>query len=279
MATMTDPQSLKALAPELIQTTLDAGKVVMGVYNSDFEVFGKADQSPVTEADRRGEDIITAALQEIAPDIPIVGEEAKSEGHCPDISGGLFWLVDPLDGTKEFVKKGSDFTVNIGLIKDGVPIAGFVLAPAMNKLYWGIRGAGAWTANTDNGEVKDQKPIAARATDPDKLIIVASKSHRSPELEAWLAHFPGAEHVSIGSSLKLCLLATGEADLYPRLGPTCEWDTAAAHAVLLAAGGSVEVNEGSPLIYSKDLRTFLNPWFLCRADTSFAVPPIGAPKN
>ncbi len=276
MTTKADPQSLKALTSKLIQTTLDAGEVVMDVYNSDFEVYGKADQSPVTEADRRGEDIITAALQEIAPDIPIVGEEAKSDGHCPDISGGLFWLVDPLDGTKEFVKKGSDFTVNIGLIKDGVPIAGFVLAPAMNKLYWGVKGLGAWTANICSGKVDDQKPIAARAANPEKLIIVASKSHRSPELEAWLAHFPSAEHVSIGSSLKLCLLATGEADLYPRLGPTCEWDTAAAHAVLLAAGGSVEVADGSPLGYAKNLKTFLNPWFLCRADTDFIVPALTA---
>jgi len=279
MATYTDPENLLSLVPRLIQTTLDAGKVVMEVYNSDFEVYGKADQSPVTEADRRGEDVITAALQEIAPDIPIVGEEAKSEGHCPDISSGIFWLVDPLDGTKEFVKKGSDFTVNIGLIKNGVPIAGFVLAPAMNKLYWGVKDAGAWTADTIGSTVSNQKPIAARAADPDNLVIVASKSHRSSELEAWLTHFPGAEHVSIGSSLKLCLLATGEADLYPRLGPTCEWDTAAAHAVLLAAGGSVEINGGGPLLYSKDLKTFLNPWFLCRADTNFAVPPIGSPEN
>lgn len=274
MITMTDPKALLALAPQIIQTTLAAGTVVMDVFNSNFEVYGKADQSPVTEADKRGEDVITAALSSIAPDIPIVGEEAKSEGHCPDISGGLFWLVDPLDGTKEFVKKGSDFTVNIGLIKDGVPIAGFVLAPAMNRLYWGVKDAGAWIADVKDEQMFNQRPIKARKADPENLIIVASKSHRSAELEAWLAHFPSAEHVSIGSSLKLCLIATGEADLYPRLGPTCEWDTAAAHAVLLAAGGSVEVETGSPLVYAKDLKTFLNPWFLCRADTNFKVPAL-----
>ncbi len=276
---MTDisPDALEQMSTAILQTMLDAGNVVMDVFNTDFEVFGKDDKSPVTEADRRGEEIITAALNEVAPSIPIVGEEAKSEGHCPDISGGVFWLVDPLDGTKEFIKRGSDFTVNIGLIKDGVPIAGFVLAPALGKLFWGISGKGAWIADVEDGKTLNKRSIAARQADPNKLVIVASKSHRSPELEAWLSHFPNAEHVSIGSSLKLCLLATGEADLYPRLGPTCEWDTAAAHAVLLAAGGSVEVTGGGPLSYAKDLSTFLNPWFLCRADVNFDVPDIGKP--
>ena len=273
----TSPDTLETLSPSILDTMLEAGKVVMEVFNTDFDVFGKDDKSPVTEADRRGEEVISAALSKIAPDIPMVGEEAKSEGHCPDISGGVFWLVDPLDGTKEFIKRGSDFTVNIGLIRDGVPIAGYVLAPALNKLYWGIRDKGAWIADVVTGEIKNQQPVQTRAADPENLVIVASKSHRSSELEAWLSHFPSAEHVSIGSSLKLCLLATGEADLYPRLGPTCEWDTAAAHAVLLAAGGTVEVAGGAPLHYAKDLTTFLNPWFLCRADTGFTVPDIGEP--
>lgn len=266
--------NLNEIMPVLLDTTLKAGTVVMDVFHSDFEVYGKDDKSPVTEADRRGEEVITNALKNIAPDIPVVGEEAKSEGHCPDISGGIFWLVDPLDGTKEFIKKGSDFTVNIGLIKDGVPIAGVVLAPAMQKLYWGIKGEGAWIADTEDETIKARSAISCRKADPDNLVIVASKSHRSPELEAYLENFPKAENVSIGSSLKLCLLATGEADLYPRLGPTCEWDTAAAHAVLLAAGGSVEVAGGAPLTYAKDLKTFLNPWFLCRADTNFEVPAL-----
>ncbi len=273
----TSPDTLEALVPDLIETMLEAGRVVMEVFETDFEVFGKDDKSPVTEADRRGEAIINVALARIAPDIPIVGEEAKSEGHCPDISGGVFWLVDPLDGTKEFVKRGSDFTVNIGLIRDGTPIAGFVLAPALKKLYWGIVGKGAWIADVPATGISNTQPIATRAADPDNLTIVASKSHRSPELEAWLAHFPKADHVSIGSSLKLCLLATGEADLYPRLGPTCEWDTAAAHAVLVAAGGHVDVTGGTPLTYAKNLATFLNPWFLCRADADFDVPDIGSP--
>lgn len=274
----TSQTALKALVPDLLNTMLKAGDVVMDVFNSDFDVYGKDDKSPVTEADRRGETVITSALSRIAPDIPIVGEEAKSEGHCPDISGGVFWLVDPLDGTKEFIKRGSDFTVNIGLIRDGHPIAGFVLAPALNKLYWGIVGEGAWIADVQDGVLSIEREISARSAEPDNLVIVASKSHRSPELETWLAHFPAAEHVSIGSSLKLCLLATGEADLYPRLGPTCEWDTAAAHAVLLAAGGHVTVAGGASLTYAKDLKTFLNPWFLCQADGDFSVPDIGTPN-
>lgn len=265
---------LQSFVAPLKDTILKAGDTVMEVYHSDFEVYGKADQSPVTEADRRGEAVIEAALAKMAPDIPIVGEEAKSEGKCPDISGGLFWLVDPLDGTKEFIKKGSDFTVNIGLIKDGKPILGFVLAPAMGRLYWGIDGLGAWIADVKDSALENERAISTRKADPENLVIVASKSHRSPELEAYLQNFPGAENVSIGSSLKLCLLATGEADLYPRLGPTCEWDTAAAHAVLLAAGGFVEVADGSALTYAKDLTTFLNPWFLCRADTALGVPRL-----
>jgi len=262
------------LVPPILKTMLQVGEVVMDVYHSDFEVYGKADQSPVTEADRRGEEIITAALTELAPHIPVVGEEAKSEGNCPDISGGTFWLVDPLDGTKEFVKKGNDFTVNIGLIEKGEPVMGFVMAPALGKMYWGIKGTGAWMADVKNGALENTREIACRPADPENLVIVASKSHRSSELEAYLAHFPGAENISIGSSLKLCLLATGEADLYPRLGPTCEWDTAAAHAVLLAAGGFVEVAGGEALGYAKDLKTFLNPWFLCRADMQYSVPDL-----
>ena len=263
----------KIVAP-IIETMLAAGEIVMEVYRTDFEVYGKADQSPVTEADRRGEERITEDLMAITPSIPIVGEEAKSEGKCPDISGGTFWLVDPLDGTKEFVKKGTDFTVNIGLIENGVPTMGFVLAPAIKKFYWGIADKGAWMADLVDGNLKNERPIKCRKADKNNLTIVASKSHRSPELEAYLENFPDAENVSIGSSLKLCLLATGEADLYPRLGPTCEWDTAAAHAVLLAAGGSVEVPGGQPLHYAKDLKTFLNPWFLCRADPNFKVPAL-----
>ncbi|WND01885.1 3'(2'),5'-bisphosphate nucleotidase CysQ [Temperatibacter marinus] len=268
------PEYLKSLVSPLTETILEAGETVMDVFHSDFSVYDKNDESPVTEADRRGEIIIEKALSAIAPSIPMVGEEAKSEGKCPDISGGTFWLVDPLDGTKEFIKKGNDFTVNIGLIKDGTPIMGFVLVPASNELFWGIVNEGAWKADIVGGKVTNTRAIKCRKTNPDAMTIVASKSHRSTELEDYLADYQGAENVSIGSSLKLLLLAEGKADLYPRLGPTCEWDTAAAHAVLLAAGGRVTVPGGEDLTYAKDLKTFLNPWFLCVADQSFDAKPL-----
>ena len=259
----------QSLVSPLQKTILEAGQVVMDVFHTDFTVFDKTDESPVTEADRRGEDVIEAALTKIAPEIPMVGEEAKSEGKCPDISGGTFWLVDPLDGTKEFIKKGNDFTVNIGLIENGVPTMGFVLVPASNELYWGIVGTDAWKADVVDGKITNTRQISCRKTNLDNMVIVASISHRSPELEDYLSDYPKAEHVSIGSSLKLLLLAEGKADLYPRLGLTCEWDTAAAHAVLLAAGGRVTVPGGNDLSYGKDLTTFLNPHFLCQADLDF----------
>ncbi|UTW54554.1 3'(2'),5'-bisphosphate nucleotidase CysQ [Kordiimonas sp. SCSIO 12610] len=265
---------LATFVEPLTSTILDAGKKVMDVYGTDFDVYGKDDNSPVTEADRQGEIVITKALEQLAPDIPIVGEEAKSEGMCPDISQGTFWLVDPLDGTKEFIKKGNDFTVNIGLIIDNQPVLGFVLAPALNKLYWGIVGTGAWMADAENGAINNIQPIQTRKVSTESLVIVASKSHRSLELETWLSNYPMAEHTSIGSSLKFCLIATGEADLYPRLGPTCEWDTAAAHAVLLAAGGSVDAPDGKPLQYGKDPNTFLNPYFICKGDPATNTPSL-----
>lgn len=259
---------------QLIDTVLSAGEEIMDVYKTDFSVDQKGDASPVTEADRRGEEVIEARLVELAPDIPMVGEESASDGKVPDISKGRFWLVDPLDGTKEFIKRGGDFTVNIGLIEDRIPTAGIVYAPAIGRLFWGIVGIGAWTCEVEDNQLVNKRAIATRKTDPSAMTIVASKSHRSPELESYLSNFPIAENISIGSSLKFCLLATGEADLYPRLGPTCEWDTAAAHAVLRAAGGEVYDPSGAPLIYAKDTTTFLNPWFLCVADTEFDAPKL-----
>lgn len=262
----------------LIEPILNAGAAIMDVRAQGFEVFEKTDESPVTVADKRGEDIITKALTELAPHIPVIGEEAKAAGTAPDVSGGLFWLVDPLDGTKEFIRGGTDFTVNIALIQDAAPIMGLVYAPAQNRIWGGTTQAAgsqtAWAADVEGGILSARERISTRKADAGKLTIVASKSHRSPELEEWLGHFPDAENISIGSSLKLVLLAEGKADIYPRLGPTCEWDTAAAHAVLLAAGGHVSVPGGAPLTYGKDFETYLNPYFLCVGDTSFAVPAL-----
>ena len=266
--------SFSHLVDPLIKATLKAGIEVMKVYAEDFAVYEKSDASPVTKADQLGEDVIADHLARIAPDITMIGEEAVSGGARPSMESGRFFLVDPLDGTKEFIKKGSDFTVNIGLIDEFQPVLGVVLAPAMKTLYWGVVGEGAWMAPVDGLEVGEPKPISTRSFDADNLSIVASKSHRSDALEDWLSHYPGADNVSIGSSLKFCLLAAGEADLYPRLGPTCEWDTAAADAILRAAGGTVLAPDGDPLKYGKDPTTFLNPWFLCKADPSVETPAI-----
>lgn len=255
-ATVTDYASL---LPRLIDITRRAGRVVMEVYNSDFAVAAKDDKSPVTEADMRAEKVILAALAELTPDIPAVSEEAAAAGFYPDVAGGRFWLVDPVDGTKEFVKRNGEFTVNIGLIEGELPVLGVVFAPALDRLF---AGAAPGVAFSEDKGVR--RAIAARAVPPEGGIVLDSRSHRAPErLEAWMAERRIAGRVNAGSSLKFCLVAAGEADWYPRFGPTSEWDTAAGHAVLRAAGGSVvDFATGEELRYRKP--TYLNPDFLAQ---------------
>jgi len=262
------------LVNSLIPVMLEAGEAIMDVYAGDIAVETKGDSSPVTVADKRGEAIIARHLARLTPDIQMVGEESTSDHGAPVELNERFWLVDPLDGTKEFIKKGTDFTVNIGLIAKGKPVLGLVYAPARKTLYTGIVGQGAEIMSIDGDYIFNRQRISTRTIPKEGRVIVASKSHRSPELEAWLNHYPDAEHVSVGSSLKFCLLAEGKADLYPRLGPTCEWDTAAAHAVLLAAGGDVLVDDATELSYGKDPTTFLNGWFLCRGDRQASTPAL-----
>lgn len=225
-----------------------AGAAVMAVYDSDFEVRGKADASPVTAADEGAEAIITAALAALTPDVPVVAEEAVAGGLMPDIAGGRFWLVDPLDGTKEFISRNGEFTVNIALIEGGVPVLGVVFAPALGRLYAGGMGLGAWVEDADG-----RRPIRCRSVPDEGLSVVASRSHGdAAELGAFLAGRKVAALVNAGSSLKLCLVAAGHADLYPRLGRTMEWDIAAGDAVLRAAGGLVRhVGSDEPLRYGK----------------------------
>jgi len=243
-----------------------AGKAIMEVYAGPIDVERKADASPVTEADRRAEEIILRGLRAAWPDIPCVAEEEVSSGKPPAVGDGPFFLVDPLDGTKEFVNRREDFTVNIALVRAGAPVAGVVYAPARGTLFSGA-GAGAWRARVEpSGTIGERTAISVRdaATPP---VIVASRSHRTPETDAIIARFQGAELVSVGSSLKFCLVAAGEADLYPRLGRTMEWDTAAGDAVLRAAGGSTSTLDGRPLAYGKRLPghadEFGNPSFIC----------------
>lgn len=246
-----------------------AGAAIMDVYAGPIEVAAKADSSPVTEADRRAEAIILGGLRETWPEIPCVAEEEVSAGNVPEIGERPFFLVDPLDGTREFVNRREDFTVNIALVVAGVPVAGVVYAPAQRELFSGAGDTASRSVVDSSGTIGARAAIAVR-TAAQPPVIVASRSHRTPETDNIIARFPGAELVSVGSSLKFCLLAAGEADLYPRLGRTMEWDTAAGDAVLRAAGGTTLTLEGHPLTYGKHRPDhddeLANPSFICQGE-------------
>lgn len=252
----------KDLAAAIEAIALQAGAAIMEIYGRDFAVEKKTDASPVTEADRAAEAIIVAALRELTPDIPVVAEEEVSAGHQPDIGTGPFWLVDPLDGTREFVSRNGDFTVNIALIRGGVPALGTVYVPARAETYTAA-GPGQVTRRRGAGAAET---ISARVPAGDGLVAMVSRSHASPETDTFLAGFVIKQRIDAGSSLKFCRLAEGAADLYPRLGRTMEWDTAAGHAVLACAGGDVHRLDGSPLQYGK--AGFENPHFLARGQTA-----------
>jgi 3'(2'), 5'-bisphosphate nucleotidase len=246
---------------------LDAGRIVMSIWQEGFEAQAKADRSPVTRADRDAEAIILAGLRAHAPEIPVVAEEEVSDGRCPVVDGGPFFLVDPLDGTREFVQRNPDFTVNIALIRDGVPVLGVVYAPAGRALYSGCNGR-AERISTD----MDHKPLERlqiNATPPHSpLLIVASRSHNTPETSRFIARHQPAECVTVGSSLKFCLLACGAADLYPRMSRTMQWDTAAGDAVLRAAGGMTRTLDGNVFRYGPGTAPeddpFANPFFIAQ---------------
>jgi 3'(2'), 5'-bisphosphate nucleotidase len=240
---------------ELIRTVRAAGDAVLEVYAGAFEVESKGDGSPVTEADRRSEEILLTGLKRLSPGVPVIAEESAG-----DLSGrpapDLFWLVDPLDGTKEFISRNGEFTVNVALIEGGVPVLGLVLAPALERLYTAAPGLRPAVE-----EASDAREIAARAVPPEGATVVSSRSHGDAEaLARFTAGRKIAASVTAGSSLKFCVVAAGEADIYPRFGRTMEWDTAAGHAVLLAAGGRVDDLEGRPLRYGKP--GFENPHFV-----------------
>lgn len=247
-----------ALLPELERLARLAGAAILEVYATDFAVERKGDDSPVTEADQKAEALILPGLRALTPDIPIVAEEEAAAGRIPDVAGS-FWLVDPLDGTKEFIKKNGEFTVNIGLIQGGIPVAGVVYAPALDVM-WAGAGTSAWREDKAG-----RTAIACRKPPASGAVVLDSRSHRAPDrLNAFLANLPDVQLVNAGSSLKFCKVADASADFYPRFGPTCEWDTAAGHAVLAAAGGEVVTWDGAPLAYGKQ-PTFLNSDFLARA--------------
>ena len=233
----------------LVAASVAAGREIMAVYADPAHACAvKADSSPVTEADTRAEAVILRALREAFPTIPVVAEEEASEGRLPPTLD-RFFLVDPLDGTREFINRNGEFTVNIALIENGVPVLGVVYAPAIGDIFTGSR-SGARRGRVTGGVVGPLSPISTRPA-PRHLVAVGSRSHGSDETARWLERFDVDRFVSSGSSLKFCLVAAGEADIYPRFGRTMEWDTAAGDAVLRAAGGIVTDPEGRPLRYNK----------------------------
>ncbi|MGH8139712.1 MAG: 3'(2'),5'-bisphosphate nucleotidase CysQ [Steroidobacteraceae bacterium] len=250
----------------MIAAALEAGKVAHDIYRGDFDVQRKADASPVTIADHAAEAIILQRLAKAAPLIPVIAEEEVAAGRVPEV-GVEFFLVDPLDGTKEFIQRRGDFTVNIALIRDHSPVLGVVYAPARSSLFAGDTGAeSAFRSDqgTEAREVAPRRPIRVRAVPPNGLTVVSSRSHSTPETDTYLAPYKVSDRVTVGSSLKFCLVACAEADLYPRLGPTMEWDTAAGHAVLVAAGGGVWAPGGVPLRYGK--AGFRNSFFVASGE-------------
>ncbi|HWW20596.1 MAG TPA: 3'(2'),5'-bisphosphate nucleotidase CysQ [Steroidobacteraceae bacterium] len=250
-------RSADTLLDQVIGTARTAGEAVMEVYGTDHAVIAKTDKSPVTEADVRAEAIIISALRNLTPDVPIVAEESVAAGTVPSV-GASFWLVDPLDGTKEFIGRNGEFTVNIAMVREGVPVLGVVFAPALGRLFAGVQDGGAFVE-----DAAGRRHIRCRAVPPEGLTVVASRSHGdAAALKDFLSGRKVEALISAGSSLKLCLVAAGEADLYPRLGRTMEWDIAAGHAVLLAAGGCVTDIAGRPLRYGKP--EFENPHFIAR---------------
>ncbi len=258
---MTDVELLEAISV----AARDAGAEILKLVAAGFEVETKPDQSPVTVCDRAAEAIILAALARAAPGVPVIAEEEVAEGRIP-AHGDIYFLVDPLDGTKEFVRGGDDYTVNIGLIVGGTPRLGVVYAPATDRLHLGLVGEGAWLEEGGRTRRTIRTRPLGEARD-----AVASKSHFNQATADYLERAIGAcEHISVGSSLKFCIVAEGLADIYPRLSPTSEWDTAAGHAVLLAAGGRVDGLDGRPLTYGKT--AFLNRGFCATA--GWAAPPI-----
>ena len=247
----------------IIAIAKEAGDAIMEIYQRDFTVDYKEDSSPLTDADRAAHGIILHGLHALYPEIPFLSEEGDAIPYEIRKHWGFFWLVDPLDGTKEFIRKNGEYTVNIALIEKDRPVLGVVYAPALDLMYYAKEGAGAWRQDAVQGTQK--LPLHVNDSREQKLTVVASKSHRSPETEVYIDELRKStrelEVVSIGSSLKICLVAEGDADCYPRLGPTMEWDTAAAQIIATESGCRVEAAAGGhKLIYNK--KDLLNPYFV-----------------
>jgi 3'(2'), 5'-bisphosphate nucleotidase len=259
--TETTPARPADLLPAVLDAVAAASTAILEVYAGGHDVEYKADESPITRADRAAHEILAARLARIAPSIPVLSEEAEA-AHDRTVRGAWrqLWLVDPLDGTKEFISRNGEFTVNVALVRDHRPVLGVVAAPALGLTYYAAEGEGAFRREDGAGA----EPIHVRpAADP--LVVVGSRSHRGDSLDAVLAKLGSHELRPMGSALKFCLVAEGSADFYPRLGLTSEWDTAAAQAVLELAGGAVTTLDGAPLRYN-ERDTLLNPHFIAFGD-------------
>ncbi|MGC8534515.1 MAG: 3'(2'),5'-bisphosphate nucleotidase CysQ [Rhizomicrobium sp.] len=258
---------LSSQAHILADIAWEAGTVILGHYGGTFETRRKQDSSPVTVADEEAEILILSRLRAHWPEIPVIAEEEVARGHRV-MAGRHFFLVDPLDGTKEFINRNGEFTVNIAEISNQEPVRGVVYAPAQGQMWIGD-GTNGGVSLRVNPELKPDLssaiPIRARRAPSDGMIAVASRSHRDSKTDEYLAHYRIKDFIAAGSSLKFCLVAAGTADIYPRHGRTMEWDTAAGHAVLAAAGGTVTLLDGSPLLYGKP--NYENPYFVARGSS------------
>jgi 3'(2'), 5'-bisphosphate nucleotidase len=260
------------LLPDVLAIAQDAATAIMEIYGTDFTVETKADRSPLTAADRAAHRIICAGLERLTPDIPVLSEESGETTHAFATRSGWsrLWLVDPLDGTKEFINRNGEFTVNIALIVEHRPVLGVVLAPALSVSYFGSVGQGCWRTNADSETsiVHSQSPARAEP------VVVGSRSHRGDSLDALLARIGPHDMRAIGSSLKFCLVADGSADIYPRLGPTSEWDTAAGQAVLESAGGRVLSLESRADLRYNQRPSILNPHFVAFGDPAMRLDTL-----
>ena len=251
--------NLADLVEPIVALSRQAGDAILEVYATDFDVQAKEDDSPLTQADMASHRVIDKGLKDLTPDIPVISEESGLPDFDERGQWETYWLIDPLDGTKEFVNRNGEFTVNIALIQENRPVLGVVHVPVTNKTYTGCEGAGAAVRN-DGGE---PQPIEVASKTSDPVRVVGSRSHRGASLDAFLEQLGPVEMLAMGSSLKFCIVAEGKADIYPRLGLTSEWDTAAAQAVVEQAGGAVVELDGSPLAYNAKA-DILNPHFLVR---------------
>ena len=253
---------LEKLLPAIVQLAIQAGERIMTIYTQDFSILKKVDETPVTEADMAAHAIIDDGLEEIAAEYPVLSEESTSIPFEDRARWETYWLVDPLDGTREFIKRNGEFTVNIALIDNHQPILGVIYAPVLGVSYYAAKGLGAFKQEPE----KEPERIMVAKKHRDKIIVAGSRSHQSEELKRFLANLPDYELISMGSSLKSCLVAEGKADIYARLGPTSEWDTGAAHCIVEEAGGFLTDTNMQTLAYNTK-ESLLNPHFFVFGDT------------